>query len=127
MKTTKSSTNPEELQQALEEAASTSIVAATMMKLPADQLTKLREDFIGKPGGLTMFQFVSIMLKYSERQATLHREAARRLTRLNNDPVASSRAMQEKSLADDAQIINTVGDLVELFHQIDVNGDDSME
>ncbi|GMH90608.1 hypothetical protein TL16_g11819, partial [Triparma laevis f. inornata] len=60
------------------EDSSTSIVASTMMKLPADQLAKLRAAY-------------------------------------KNPPRPTSR------------IVSTVADLVELFHQIDVNGDDSME
>jgi WD40 repeat protein/Ca2+-binding EF-hand superfamily protein len=104
-----------------------------MMKLPASQLTLLRDDFNSKPGGLSMYQFVSVMLKYSNSQKTLARAATLRQTSAGNlmggkrknqqqhDPskehVASSREAN----------ITTVKDLVELFHQIDVNGDDSME
>ena len=44
------------------------IVAAAMMKLPADQLAMLRNDFNKVPWGLSMYQFVSVMMKYSEQQ-----------------------------------------------------------
>ncbi|GMI01426.1 hypothetical protein TrVE_jg10733 [Triparma verrucosa] len=114
------------------EDSSTSIVASTMMKLPADQLAKLRADFIAKPGGLTMYQFVSVMLKYSEKQNTLAREATERLSKPGSPKRASaSRSNREVVYANPKvptpRIVDTVADLVELFHQIDVNGDDSME
>ncbi|GMH51993.1 hypothetical protein TrRE_jg4923, partial [Triparma retinervis] len=132
---------PTALASAVEQAApSSSIVAATMMRLPADQLAKLREDFISKPGGLTMNQFVSVMLKYSEKQESLAREASMRLARVPTPKnksrgegavlsIRTSSSSPEKPAfsTPPARLVGTVADLAELFHQIDVNGDDSME
>mmetsp|Transcript_5933 Transcript_5933/g.11892 ORF Transcript_5933/g.11892 Transcript_5933/m.11892 type:complete len:1682 (-) Transcript_5933:15-5060(-) len=131
---------PPSLAAAIDQAPSSSIVAATMMRLPADQLAKLRDDFVSRPGGLTMNQFVSVMLKYSEKQATLAREATERLGRLGTPSPKSKRGKPSSLVVGTSSspaspspapppphLISTVADLVELFHQIDVNGDDSME
>ena len=55
------------------------IVAAAMMKLPADQLAMLREDFKKVPFGLSLYQFVSVMLKYAEQQKQNSLAASQRM------------------------------------------------
>jgi hypothetical protein len=97
-----------------------SIVASTMTKLPADQLALLRGDFNARPAGLTMHQFVSVMLRYSE--------GARQKVGKMGGKMGGARGKLEVDTGESEQEkVSTVGNLVELFHQIDVNGDDSMD
>jgi len=123
------------------------IVAAAMTKLPADQLAMLRLDFQKVPQGLSLYQFVSVMMKYSERQrndaiaaqkrfALGSRGGSRGGNRRKIQEEAARQAKEKMAREDSADLVNavlppqevaTVADLVELFHQVDVNGDNAME
>ena len=124
------------------------IVAAAMMKLPADQLAMLREDFKNVPFGLSLYQFVSVMLKYAEQQKQNSLAASQRMggaspRRIKREEAEKKRKMELEEAAAAAaagdgggegdgeeftdEEISAVADLVELFHQVDVNGDNAME
>ena len=50
---------------------SSSVVTTTMMRLPAEKLTAIQEEFELEEEGLTVHQFVAVMAKYLNLEADL--------------------------------------------------------
>ncbi|GBG25620.1 Coatomer subunit beta'-1 [Hondaea fermentalgiana] len=73
------------------------IVTKMMMELDARQLQRVKRDFNENGGELDLHEFVAVMMKY-----------------------------QPEMESDEAEV-NAVAKLCEFFHQVDINGDHSME
>ena len=89
------------------------VATQTMMRLPSNELMSLQEDFESNPDGLLPAEFVRVMLNRAAQKAA-HGGA--------DDGVAP--LVDE---ATGAPNLGAVAELLELFEQIDANGDGSLE
>ena len=91
------------------------VATQTMMRLPSNELMSLQEDFESNPDGLLPAEFVRVMLaRAAQRVRSAHGGA--------DDDVAP--LVDE---ATGAPNLGAVAELLELFEQIDANGDGSLE
>ena len=129
-----------------------SVATNTMMRLPASELMTMRDEFEAEEDGLTLPQFVRVMLRRArhtskrryEKQARAKRMTQRHIPKDQLEPAPSfesddSDIDESNELNDASGVIRpmvgidgranlgAVDDLCELFDQIDVNGDAHLE
>ena len=124
------------------------VATNTMMRLPAAQLMTMRAEFLREgDAGLTLAQFVRVMLRRGRQASRKRWEKAARTQRMAGLVPAQSPAFEsDESDADESSELRdehglmrpfvdangrpnlgAVDDLCELFDQIDVNGDARLE
>ena len=102
-----------------------------MNKLSTDSLNKLRHDFEAEPDGLTLHNFVRVMMKHLPPPKPPGHQLSSASSRASVSNASSSAASPAATAAATAATAASnkvlVEDLVELFRQVDVNGDGTME
>jgi hypothetical protein len=104
-----------------------------MNKLSTDSLNKLRHDFEAVPDGLTLHNFVRVMMKHlpppkppgHQLSSASSPASAANASSSVASSVATATAAATVATAASNKVL--VEDLVELFRQVDVNGDGTME
>ena len=127
------------------------VATNTMMRLPASELMTMREEFEAEEDGLTLDQFVRVMLRRARHTSKRKYEKLARAKRMarrhapadeepaptfesddsdvdESDEVYDARGAIRPMVGLDGRAnLGAVDDLCELFDQIDVNGDQHLE
>ena len=127
------------------------VATNTMMRLPASELMTMREEFEAEEDGLTLDQFVRVMLRRARHTSKRKYEKLARAKRMarrhtpadeepaptfesddsdvdESDEVYDARGAIRPMVGLDGRAnLGAVDDLCELFDQIDVNGDQHLD